>query len=343
MTAASQLGSDGAVLAVDAGGTTVKGAIVDHDGQFLYQLGMPTERHRGPDHVVSTILSVVGQLDAAARSRDIEPVAAGVAVPGKIDEDNGIAISAANMRWQNTKIRDIVRDGCGLPTVLKHDIRAGALAEATLGAARDTADFIFIAIGTGLASTIVLGRKAWAGAHFGAGELGHVVARPGGARCPCGQRGCLETIASASAIAASFALRTGRTVAGAREVADAARGGDPVATDVWGEAIDALADAIVTMSSLLDIDRYVIGGGLSMAGEQLFGALRSTLLLHRTPRVHPEIVPAAFGVDAGCVGVALAAFDLAEGSAAFGAVASGHSDDDDGESTHADTSKTGRE
>lgn len=328
------------MLAVDAGGTNVKGAVVDHDGHFLHRLSKPTERHRGPDHVVSAIVSVVRQLDEAARGRGLEPFAAGVAVPGKIDEANGVAISAANMRWRHTAIRDIVRDSCGLATALKHDIRAGALAEATLGAARDTADFIFIAIGTGLASTIVLGRKAWAGAHHAAGELGHVVVRPDGAPCACGQRGCLETIASASAIAASFSLRAGRTVTGAREVADAARDGDPVAVRVWGEAIDALADAIVTMSSLLDIDRYVIGGGLSMAGDQLFGALRSTLRLHRTDRVHPEIVPAAFGVDAGCVGAALAAFELADRSAPYG---KGAGMPDDAATAQTDNSRNRRE
>lgn len=328
------------MLAVDAGGTNVKGAIVDHDGHFLHRLSRPTERHRGPDHIVSTIVSVVRQLDAAAKDRGLEPSAAGVAVPGKIDEESGVAISAANMRWQRTAIRDIVRDGCALPTVLKHDIRAGALAEATLGAARETADFIFIAIGTGLASTIVLGRRAWAGANFAAGELGHVVVRPDGARCACGQRGCLETIASASAIAASFSLRADRTVTGAREVAEAARDGDPVAVGVWDEAIDALADAIVTMSSLLDIDRYVIGGGLSMAGDQLFGALRSTLTLHRTDRVHPEIVPAAFGVDAGCVGAALAAFQLSDGPAA---AARSAGMPDDAVSVQTDNSRNRRE
>lgn len=312
MTASSPVRRSDAVLAVDAGGTTVKGAMVDRDGRFLHRLSTPTERHRGPDHIVSTIVAVTRELEAAAQDRGVEPVAVGVAVPGKIDEKNGIAISAANMRWQHTTIRDIVRDRSGLPTVLKHDIRAGALAEATLGAARDAADFIFIAIGTGLASTIVLNRRAWAGAHFSAGELGHVVVRPGGARCPCGQQGCLETVASASAIAASFSQRSGRPVNGAREVAGAARDGDPVAIQVWDEAIDALADAVVTMSSLLDIDRYVIGGGLSMAGDQLFGPLRRTVSLHRTDRVHPDIVPAAFGVDAGCVGAALAAFGLAD-------------------------------
>lgn len=300
------------VLALDVGGTDIKAAVVRHDGSFVLRREFPTWRHRGPEQVVSTMVEILQELRDDAFALGVEPVAIGVAIPGRVDEDSGIGVSAANMRWDNTPVREPISEQLRLPTVLRHDIRSGALAESRLGAGRHYPNFIFVAIGTGIAAGIVIDHRVWRGERSVAGELGHTVVRAGGPECFCGQRGCLETVASAAAIARMYLHRSGQSLDGAREVLAAAQGGDTIAISVWNEALNALADGIVMTSSILDITTYVIGGGLSLAGDDLFKPLQQIIDTDRTDRVQPRVVPAQLGTEAGCLGAALAAIDIYE-------------------------------
>lgn len=300
-----------AVLALDVGGTSMKAAVADTSGTVLIHRDVPTDRRRGPDAVVGTMIETLVDLRRRAAEIGAEPVAVGVAVPGRIDEDAGVGIYAANLQWRNTPIRERVAASLQLPTVLRHDIRSGAVAEQRLGAGRGHDSFVFVAIGTGIAASIVLGGQVWRGERSVAGELGHVVVRPHGPRCACGQTGCLEAVASAAAIARTYSERSGHPVAGARDVLLRAQQGDALAASVWVDALSALADGIVTFSALLDVGTYVIGGGLAAAGDHLFGPLRQILRAERTDRVQPHLVPAELGPDAGCLGAALAAIELA--------------------------------
>jgi glucokinase len=141
-----------------------------------------------------------------------------------------------------------------------------------------------------------------------AGELGHVVVRPGGPPCACGQRGCLEAISSARAIADAYVARSGRPVDGAMEVC-ARLGSDPVAQEVWQDAVEALADALLIVHALLAPSRIVLGGGLAGAGEALLAPVRSRL--ERAGGLEPAapVVAAQLGSRAGVIGAALAALD----------------------------------
>ncbi len=138
-----------------------------------------------------------------ARGLGQTPVAAGVAIPGVVDEARGVAVFAANLGFRDVPLRDLVAERLGLPAALGHDMRAAGLAEARLGAGHGAEDVIFVGIGTGIAAAHVRGGHTNSGAHGAAGELGHIVVRPGGPACACGQRGCLETGASASAASRS--------------------------------------------------------------------------------------------------------------------------------------------
>ncbi|MER5433175.1 ROK family protein [Streptomyces sp. NPDC002588] len=299
------------VIALDVGGTGMKAALVGADGTLLHQARRATGRERGPDAVVAAILDFAAELRAYGTEYLGAPAAAaGVAVPGIVDETHGIAAYAANLGWRDVPLRDLLTASLGLPVALGHDVRTGGLAEGRIGAAAGADRFLFVALGTGIAGAIGLDGRVEAGAHGFAGEIGHIVVRPGGTPCPCGQHGCLERFASAAAVSEAWAAECGDPEADAADCAKAVASGDPNAVRVWQRAVDALADGLVTALTLLDPRTLVIGGGLAEAGETLFTPLRDAVRRRITFQKLPEIVPAALGDEAGCLGAGLLAWDL---------------------------------
>ncbi|WP_030734824.1 ROK family protein [Streptomyces sp. NRRL S-31] len=299
------------VIALDVGGTAMKAALVGDDGALLHRARRATGRERGPEAVVADILDFAAELRAHGVERYGEPArAAGIAVPGIVDEATGTAVYAANLGWRDVPLRSLLADRLGVPVALGHDVRTGGLAEGRIGAGRGTDRFLFVPLGTGIAGAIGLDGRVEAGAHGFAGEIGHIVVRPGGTACPCGQRGCLERYASASAVSAAWAAASGDPDADAADCAEAVASGDPNAVRVWQEAVDALADGLVTAVTLLDPRTLIIGGGLAEAGDVLFRPLRDAVRRRVTFQKLPTIVPAALGDTAGCLGAGLLARDL---------------------------------
>ncbi|MFE1337873.1 ROK family protein [Streptomyces sp. NPDC058733] len=299
------------VIALDVGGTGMKAALVGTDGALLHQARRPTGREHGPEAVVENILGFAADLRAHGERHLGGPAAAaGVVVPGIVDEQRGLAAYAANLGWRDLPLRDLLARRLGVPVALSHDVRAGGLAEGRLGAGRGADRYLFVPLGTGIAGAIGIGGRVEAGAHGFAGEIGHIVVRPGGTPCPCGQRGCLERFASASAVSQAWAAACGDPDADAADCAKAVASGDPNAVRVWQEAVDALADGLVTALTLLDPRTLIIGGGLAEAGETLFTPLRDAVAQRVTFQKLPEIVPAALGDTAGCLGAGLLAWDL---------------------------------
>ncbi len=296
-------------LAIDVGGTGIKCALVDLDGVVRHSERHPTRADRGPDAVVATILAVAQALGATARTLGFDPVSAGVVVPGVVAD--GVAVWSANLGLRDVPLRRLVSERLDRPAALGHDVRAGALAEARLGAGRTTRRLLFLAIGTGIAGGFVLDGQIDEGAHGGAGELGHIAVRVGAdARsCGCGGRGCLETYASAAAIARSYgSSATGQPATG-QHVADLVAAGDPVAAKVWQEAVGALADGLLLAIALYDPAMVAIGGGLAEAGELLLDPVRTALQQRRTFHRLPSVVRAELGDEAGVQGAALLALE----------------------------------
>ncbi|PAZ13324.1 sugar kinase [Streptomyces sp. SA15] len=319
------------VIALDVGGTGMKAALIGAEGAVpsgggidqrlppraprppvLHQARRATGRERGPDAVVGGILDFAAELRAYGDLRFGEPAAAaGVAVPGIVDEEHGIATYSANLGWHDVPLRDLLADRLGgIPVALGHDVRTGGLAEGRIGAGRGADRFLFVPLGTGIAGAIGIGGRVEAGAHGFAGEIGHIVVRPGGTPCPCGQRGCLERYASAAAVSEAWAEACEDPEADAADCAKAVTSGDPNAVRVWQDAVDALADGLVTALTLLDPRTLIIGGGLAEAGETLFTPLREAVRRRVTFQKPPSIVPAALGDTAGCLGAGLLAWDL---------------------------------
>jgi glucokinase len=216
---------------------------------------------------------------------------------------------SSNVGFRDVPLRDLLADRLGVPAALGHDVRAGGVAEARLGAGRGEQEVLFVAIGTGIAAAHVRDGRAFPGAHGAAGELGHVVVRPGGPPCGCGARGCLESVASASAIGHRYAELSARADATAVDVATRAAAGEPLATTVWRDALGALADGLLTAQALMDTAMIVLGGGLAEAGDTLFVPLRAALAERATFHRLPRLTPAALGDTAGCLGAALLGLD----------------------------------
>ncbi|WP_189985628.1 ROK family protein [Streptomyces capoamus] len=296
------------VIALDVGGTGMKAALVGDDGTLLHRARRATGRERGPDAVLAGILDFAAELRDHGVERYGEPAgAAGIAVPGIVDEHTGTAVYAANLGWRDVPLRALLTERLGLPVALGHDVRTGGLAEGRIGAGRGADRFLFVPLGTGIAGAIGIDGRVESGAHGFAGEIGHIVVRPGGAACPCGQRGCLERYASAAAVSEAWAAACGDPDADAADCARAVASGHPDAVRVWRTAVDALADGLLTALTLLDPRTLIIGGGLAEAGEVLFRPLREAVRQRVTFQRPPAIVPAALGDTAGCLGAGLLA------------------------------------
>ena len=289
------------VAAVDVGGTAIKCGIL-RDGTLEPRDEIPTPL-RGPN-TAEEVVDVVAQAIADLRKHtDIEAV--GLVVPGHVDAAAGIATRSDNLGWREAPLRDQVAGRVGLPVAFGHDVRAGALAEARLGAARGLRDVLVVPIGTGIAAGLVIdGRLHERPGPFG--EIGHLDAahtRP----CVCGRIGCLEAIASAAAISRAYAEQDGHP-ATAAEVAARVERGDPVAALIWQQAVEALARTLAPCLTLLAPDAVVIGGGLARAGDLLLRPLRRAL--DRLTPLEVDIRPAALGTLAGCTGAGLMALDM---------------------------------
>jgi len=283
------------VLAIDIGGSTVKAARYDRDGQVLQAARVPTPP---PSRLADEVS------DLARRLCGPHTAAVGVVAPGVISD--GVLRYAVNLGVRDLPLRDLVSETVALPAVLGHDLAAAALAESA-AAGRD---LLFVGLGTGIAAALVASGQPWRGARGLAGELGHVCVVPGGELCGCGQRGCLEVYASAAGIARRYAARPG-SAAGLDAAGVLGRSAtDPVAAAVWAEAVEALSQALATAVLLLDPAVVVLGGGLAQAGPALFEPVRAGLRARLRWRPAPELRPALLGVDASRAGAALLAWRL---------------------------------
>lgn len=305
-------------VAMDVGGTGIKCALIDADGRVRHAERRATGADRGPAAVLATIVDTAADLVATAIGTGLRPIAAGVVVPGVVDEVNGLAAWSANLGLRDVPLRALVADRIALPVALGHDVRAGALAEARLGAGRTAQRMLFVAIGTGIAGGFAIDGRIDPGAHGASGEIGHITVRtgPDATPCGCGGRGCLEAYASASAIARGYISHGhisgsyGEPGVTAAEVARRAAEGEARALEIWLDAVGVLADGLLTGVALYDPEVIVLGGGLAEAGDLLFTPLAEALASRRTFHRLPMLRRAELGDEAGCHGAALLAFDL---------------------------------
>jgi glucokinase len=290
------------VAAVDVGGTSIKAALVSSDFQILDTKTTPTPK--GDSTGIETARAIA-KLVVEFESQ--QPIAAiGLAVPGALDEEAGVARWTGNLGWKNVSIVELVAKETNKPIAFGHDVRTGMVAEMREGAAKGFTNSIFIPIGTGIAAALVIDGAIRSSDGY-AGEIGH--ANVGHQRlCVCGKHGCLEAISSAWSIGENYREQSGKR-ATSEEIFNLAKSGDETALRVWDEAIYYMAIACEQLITILAPEAIIFGGGVSVVGDELLNPLRTQLEERLTFQRMPQLFIAHFGSQAGTIGCAILALD----------------------------------
>ena len=301
-----------AFIGIDLGGTQLRVAIADDRGRLKTVVRHPTEAARGRQHVIDRIVAAVAEALDGTSAGQVR--ALGIGLPGPVDPAAGIVISPANLPgFRNVPLNRILTRATGIPSFLHHDAHLAALGEHRRGAARGASEMIYVTVSTGIGAGLLLRGELYSGAHGIAGEVGHIVVQRDGPLCTCGNRGCLEAIASGTGIARAareFAPGTpGSALHGlehphAEDVARAARAGDELANAILENAGTYLGLAIGTLVNLFNPQLIVLGGSVIKAGNLLLGPMRRSMngSSWKASRRGLRIVRPALGDDAGLIG-----------------------------------------
>ncbi|MEU7064212.1 ROK family protein [Streptomyces sp. NPDC053429] len=314
--------ADGLTAAIDIGGTKIAGALVHPDGAMTATTRRPTPRGTDAEGVMAAVAEVVADLARSPLWPSV--VRCGVGSAGPVDTSRGTVSPVNIAAWRGFPVlervsAELAAHGARIPAVLAGDGVAMTAAEHWLGAARGHADALCMVVSTGVGGGLILNNRLHPGPTGNAGHIGHISVAFDGEPCVCGGRGCVESIASGTAIA-RWALAQGWTPAGdgdatAAGVAAAARAGDPVAVAAFDRAGRALAAAIAATATLVETGIAVIGGGVAASGDTLFEPVRRHLASYATLSFVRDlrVVPASLGTDAGLIGAAAAATMLLTG------------------------------
>ena len=307
-----QQGTAGPIaIGLDVGGTKIAGGVVTAAGEVVDRELVPTP----PDDAAAT-LAAMRAVAAALLARHPRVAALGVGAAGLVEWPGGRLRWAPHNAYGGLDLRRLLEQALGLPTVVDNDANAAAWAEARFGAGAGQADMVLVAVGTGIGGGLILDGRVYRGASGFGAEVGHVTCDPQGPACACGQRGCLEALASGSALARmgreAAARDPGGRLAGLRPLTGegvhaAARDGDPDALALFDRLGFWLGVGVANLVTTFDPALVVIGGGLLHTGELLLAPTRRSAERHVFARPHrrlPPVVPARLGADAGVVGAA---------------------------------------
>ncbi len=309
----------GVTIGVDIGGTKIAAGVVDGSGNILATARRPTPRHDS-GAVLNDVADVVNELQAGI---DGSIVGVGVGVAGGVDQARSLVYFAPNLAWSQVPVRAVVEAATGLPVVVENDGAAAAWAETRFGAGVGLEHVVMVTVGTGIGGGIVVDGQVMRGAHGVAAEIGHLNAVPGGRLCGCGRNGCWEQYASGNALVreardlaaerrpeAGILLELGdgtpEGVQGAHITAAAQRG-DPIAMEAFSNVGTWLGRGLADLTAIVDPDAFVIGGGVSDAGDLLIASAQRTLsnsVFGGNNRPQPALLLAKLGNDAGIVGAA---------------------------------------
>lgn len=264
--------SVGLRVGIDIGGTKTDAVAISADGRIGEQLRMPTGF--GPDAVLETAVSAVMQLAGLTGSTVAGFGSIGVGIPGSVDNGTGRVTHAVNLGLEGLELGAALTSRLGREVRVDNDVNAAAIGAFHLLGERHSHSLAYLNLGTGLAAGLVLDGRIWRGARGTAGEIGHIPVDPNGPECPCGQRGCLEMVASGSAIARQWPTDDPKP---ARALFAAAADGDPAAIVVRDRFVENVAAAVRILVLTVDVDSVVIGGGLSSLGPLLLDEVRAVL------------------------------------------------------------------
>jgi glucokinase len=309
-------GEEGVAFGLDVGGTNIRIGLVDADGAIVAHTKVATPANA--DDRVAAMVDLVTTSRERTGDTDL-PV--GVGAAGLVDLD-GVVRYAPNLDWRDAPLRKQLEDALGTTVLVENDASAAMWGEFCAGAAREVeGGAVMLTLGTGVGGGLVMDGQLRRGSTGVGGEFGHMIVAEGGPRCPCGNHGCLEALASGSAIGrtAREAVAAGRRPESAlagidsldgTAVTEAARGGDELAVEVLAEVGGWLGVGIASLVNCLDPAVVIIGGGVLSAGLLLLDpavdSYRSRVVA-REHRTLPRVVQASLGDDAGLIGAALLA------------------------------------
>jgi glucokinase len=309
-------------IGIDIGGTKVAGGVVDVDGNITHRARRDTpDRSKSPSVVEGTIVEVVAELMQITGPETVAAV--GIGAAGFVAADRATVLFAPHLSWRHEPLQEALQKRVVVPIFVDNDANAAAWAEWKFGAAQGETHVMMITLGTGIGGGILINGQVQRGRFGIAGEFGHMQVVPGGHRCECGNRGCWEQYASGNALVrearslfsanspiASDLLDRVEGVAGNLTgplITQAARDGDPTARELLAEVGNWLGVGIANLAAAFDPGTFVIGGGVSAAGDLLLSSARETFrrrLAGRGYRPEARIVAAQLGNDAGLIGAA---------------------------------------
>jgi len=311
--------NQGFVFAVDLGGTHLRIALIDASGRIHQQSKQPTPKGDSPHCVVDALVAAAGKW---SDNGGPPIVAASIMVPGTVDTKNATVVQAPNLpSLSNFSLKAVLEDRLGWPVLVENDANAAAVGEMWFGAARGCRDVVSVTLGTGVGGGVILDGHLWRGAHGSAGEIGHTTVDPfSGLQCKCGNVGCLELFASATAIVRMTREGLPRfpdSVLNRREltaavVYDAGRAGDELALNVFEKFGTYLGVGLANLVNIIDPEIIVIAGGV-VNGWDLFSSHTQREVEQRAVRVtaaQVKIAAAQCGDNAGLLGAARLAFEI---------------------------------
>ncbi len=312
------------VIGIDVGGTNLRGALVGSDGKIINRMKVASDADKGIEAVIGNLVRLIKNIGGG---EDVS--AAGFGIPGIIDFKTGIITQAPNIcNVNNYPIRENLRARLGdaVPVIIENDANCAAVGEWWMGAGKDVGSLVIITLGTGVGGGIVLDGKLWRGADGMGGEVGHMTIYPDGAKCNCGNYGCLESYSSATAIRrmvkevlsdpnSKTALRglvndedPGRIP---EAVMKAALDGDRAALGIWEQFGTALGIGMASLVNILNVEMIVIGGGVSQAWEMFIGKALAELKRRalRAPAERVKVMKSVLGDDEGIIGASYLALN----------------------------------
>lgn len=310
-------------IGVDLGGTGIKAGVVNEQGEIIAKASCPTGVERGHGPVIADMAKLcVEALEKSGHTMD-EVAGIGIGIPGILDPVTGMVPFCTNLGWHQVPLVDEMHKYIDKPVFIGNDATVAGLAEAVAGISAGASTSVFVTLGTGVGGGIVIDGKPYSGPNGIASEIGHMITVAGGEECTCGNHGCWERYASATAI-----IREGRKFAQAhpdcaimkavggdldkieaKTVIDLAKAGDPDAVALFDNYVYHLCVGLVNLINLYDPEIIALGGGVSHAGQFLLDAVNAKLpdMIFYKTMPHAKIALATLGNDAGIIGAAMLA------------------------------------
>ncbi len=306
------------VIGIDLGGTKISTALSDFEGNIVSNVVVPTKADEGEIPVLNRIISTIEEVIEKGKVTTGEIESIGIGSPGPLNANTGVIITTPNLPFKDFNVTKPIKEKFDLPVYLDNDANVATIGEFMFGAGKGKKNIVFFTVSTGVGGGAIVNGNIYRGSTCNALEIGHTTVAPNGPRCNCGNVGCLEAVASGTAIGKKGQEATMTKVdtslkqydkVTSYEVFLEADKGDEVAKDIRDEALNYLGIGVANAVSIFDPEMVIIGGGVTQVGDVLFDRVRQVVKKRcfKVMSDNCQIVPAGLGTNAGVVGaVALA-------------------------------------